>query len=515
MRPGLGYEVVEAGVPFQGFNSVPPSVLLDPKFAVTADNIIFEDGIPYKRPGYPQFGDTQELVLGLVEFELASGVKYLLLFTSTKQYRYNSSTDVWVDISGGTSWTGDEGDVLDYAIGWDDTGKYIYITNGKDTPRRWDGSGNFADISINLPNFVTCKTLSIYKGYLILGNVETNSYDTQAVVWSDTSDFGEFVSGNSGINILSDVVGKIISIQHLGDVLMVYTDEGSITRMAHLGGAAIFGFITIVQRVKALSARCIISIEGFHLFPTTDNFYAFDGSSQPRAIGDPVKNVLQGDVGNEYIDRSHAIYDSVQRRIYWFLATSDTTQRIYVLEFNNFTINDFRWSFHTFGDRITGGGVYSRDTYLAWEDITENWEDIPWTWDSTLTDGGSYVPVMGDGDGKTYMLDGTVNTDDGVSITAQYITPDLTIPNIHLSSNARWMEMQFEAIGNTVEVSYSTDKGSTWKSVTNKTLTSDPTLITYYFQAVSRHIRFRFKHTGTGVGFKLRWFRVWYRLREA
>ena len=81
----------------------------------------------------------------------------------------------------------------------------------------------------------------------------------------------------------------------------------------------------------------------------------------------------------------------------------------------------------------------------------------------------------------------------------------------------RWLQLDFEAKGDSVDIDYSTDYGSTWKVLkANYALTSDWPTKPYrvYFDVVARNIRYRFRNNRSGETFYLRQFYPYYIMRE-
>jgi len=81
----------------------------------------------------------------------------------------------------------------------------------------------------------------------------------------------------------------------------------------------------------------------------------------------------------------------------------------------------------------------------------------------------------------------------------------------------RWLQLDFEAKGNSIDIEYSIDYGSTWSSIkTNYALSPDWSNKMYrvYFDVVARNIRFRFRNNRSGETFSLRQFYPYYLDRE-
>ena len=249
MKPRVSHIAVQASWPFKGLNTLLPPNALDSGFNVLGSNVLIRDGYAIRRQGYTNFGSlgaTAPLML-LRDFEGIDGLRHLVAATTKKQYSYDDVSGTWSDISTiGGDWTGNEFNHIQSAIGLDATSKRLMLVNGLDTPVEWDGTGVFTDVTWNLPNFVTCKAIAVYKDYLVIGNIVTTENETQLIAWSDTADFSEFVAGNSGIATIADIVGSIQALIPLGDRLIIYTTD-SIAVMSFVGGSILFSFETVMQ----------------------------------------------------------------------------------------------------------------------------------------------------------------------------------------------------------------------------------------------------------------------------
>ena len=106
-------------------------------------------------------------------------------------------------------WTGDEDDILDWEVATDDDHKWLFITNGKDTPQRWHGSSNFEDMVCDYAAFDTCRSIRVFFNHLFLGGVKTAAWAGQFVIWSVAGDFEDWTGTGSGAQLLADSDGDI------------------------------------------------------------------------------------------------------------------------------------------------------------------------------------------------------------------------------------------------------------------------------------------------------------------
>lgn len=130
-----------------------------------------------------------------------------------------------------------------------------------------------------------------------------------------------------------------------------------------------------------------------------------------------------------------------------------------------------------------------------------------------LTRANAPITLVGDANGKVYMLDKTTLNNDGTAITNEFETPDFTIPTKEdfVDKFFRTQQLVFEASGQSVTTDWSIDGGLTWNPTSTPgnntdTLTSAFEVYQQDFDTVSRKVRFRFRNTSASSGFNLRYY---------
>lgn len=145
MRTNRFYQPLETIYPINGIDTFDPSTQLDPHRMPEMLNMELIKGEVAKRQGYILLGDAlTDPVIGVVEFQAFSGTKTLLAFTTKKQYKYDSGSNTWTNItyqsaSVDVDWTGDESNTFDYVIAsGNDAGVAQVYTVTFDTPTSGD-----------------------------------------------------------------------------------------------------------------------------------------------------------------------------------------------------------------------------------------------------------------------------------------------------------------------------------------------------------------------------------------
>ena len=547
MKPTTLYRPVEAVWPLRGRDTQSPPTLIDRGGVTTAENIEFDHGTAVKRGGYTRLGGPLEGdILGLYEFETLAGVKHLLALTTKKQYSWNGSS--WDNITyqeTGTDvdWTGLEVNGLSVCEGYDTSGKWFYITNGVDCPRRWDGTGLFVLATPNISGFTTCRCLVVYKNRLFMGGVTTSGggYEPQSLAWSQTGDFNEFVAIGADSTTLYELRGPIIRLEQLYGVLQAYSED-SIAAIAYVGGDVQFTFTTMCHNTRMVCGRGLVNLGDRHLFLSLETIFSWDGTTLVD-VGGRIRPSIRADLDTTQADLVHAVLEGERRRVY--ITLPRVLDRV-VYAFEIVGTELVHWieqyahspSALAIYGRASGGQAWNATAIATtmWEDMVGVWGAIParspfpvrylgssssvgqaatdylqgtTPWNDAKVAGLDWQDVVGVWGAGTnlsqvYICE-NVLTDAASVITATLDTPDYEYNGL----DTRFIEFEFEAKGTTVEVLYSTDNGTTWVSAGVTILADQWRLYRVYVDVVGRTIRYRFSNAvDTGILAVRRW-RVW------
>jgi hypothetical protein len=542
MKFGRSYLPAEGIFPFLGLNTLLPSTQLSSGLSPALTNMIPIKGIITKRRGYTQLGGSfPEPVLALIRFITDTDDEHLIVVTTNRIVRYDNVSGSWVVMTP-TGWVATENDYIDYCIATGSTDvadgvptpaaqkTWIIITNGVIPPVYWDGdiAQPFKDIRTspnwNFPNFYTARTVRMFYNHLVFGGIEyTTGSSPFEIAWGDTYSLVIFNSGNAGQALLTDTKGTIRRFEQLGDRMIVYTDE-SIATMSYIGGNQIYLFEQLIQDVRLVSPKSILSVGTYQLYHARENIKLFDGTRSSPDVADSIQRSYRDELNMAFRHHSFTFVDTSKNRLYFGVPTSNDETVIYLAEFDNLIKRDFRWSRHVYHGRLTCMSYYSREQTLHWNDAelsTKTWDDMSPQWGDSSNERGFPVPVVGVWDkdtntGYVVKLDELSGSDfaSGTShaIDAVYESPDFTTPDEFLSSNASWMEIELELRGTVIEVSYSLDQGVTW-TILNAELLLNSAWTRYRLdvQAHGRTFRLRLRDNSTSASFELRWFRVWLR----
>lgn len=100
MKVASGYTPIQSTYPLKGLATSPPSNQLPSALSPNLIDVHVRDGIVQRRSGYLKIGQTLNgVVLGITEFAPIGLADRLIILTSTTQYFYDDTNDIFVDIS--------------------------------------------------------------------------------------------------------------------------------------------------------------------------------------------------------------------------------------------------------------------------------------------------------------------------------------------------------------------------------------------------------------------------------
>ena len=424
--------------------------------------------------------------------------------------------------------TGSELNMVDFTQGSDSSGTYFFLTNGVDSPRYWNGADDFGlyndDLITFSGAFVSCKTMEILDTYMVMGGIYTDAEEYRIVAWSDTTDFFLYTGGNSGTNLVSEAIGDIWKLTSLSDRIAIYTQGGSVHLMSHVGQAVLFAWDTILTGLSLVGPRAIVNLGAFHILLSREGFFIFDGTRLLRPYGkELISRFVKDNLSPEFAIRAFGFHDTPNNHAYFVLPTGEDASVTLLLEYD---LGDFRnstWMPLAYTDRPTSMGFYSRHDDLTWDamDITDwlSWEELAFDfkWSDRSIEQGFPVRVIGAAD-AVYKAEDTLADDNGVAFTSRWESVELTVPLAFRSSTGRWLEIEGELQGTSVDVEYSVDSGETWTfagvesdgtDADGVTLTTGWQKLKFLIDVVSDTLIVRLSCPDASLGFSHRDLRVW------
>jgi len=424
-----------------------------------------------------------------------------------------SGTESVTSIANVLPLTGTVDNVVDNVQGVDNNGRFLVLTNGLTQPVKWSGSGNFTLLDMSTySGFVFAKSVNVFFDQLILANIQTASDEPQVVAWTNVAEFEEWTGGTSGVVLLSNAQGEILSTEILGNQLIVYA-RNSIESLTYVGGTAIFATEHLVSGIHVMSHRAVVNVGSFHVFLGLENFYLFDGSRRLVPIGDKMRQRLALDLDREYSDRAFTFHDSVRKLVYWGIPTGENSFTFYVWEYDLTNLSASQWSVFNFNDNVHSLGFFTNQNSLSWESNSVSglsWDEMGTDWEEKSA--GLNFPVFTLGaEGKPFLNEIAASDEGGVAITTVYESKDFSLPALFISNLGRFLSLEMELKGTQAVVYVSTDKGLTWTLAETLTLTSGYLTYETIIDVTGPQIRVKIQNTEVGGALSIRTLRVWVR----
>lgn len=181
---------------------------------------------------------------------------------------------------------------------------HMVMTNGRDRPQMilqtvlgYDDAeavplaGFDTPPSLGQDNYIACKTIIAFRGFLVAGGMTfSSSHAPQMVAWSDRTDTGTLpnswdyadpatLAGN--VTLPADY-GDVIALKELRDELMIYCERGAY-RMQWVGGQYVFRIVPAYDVVGAINPRSVCTVKGSHIIVTYSDIVRTDGQ-YPESI---------------------------------------------------------------------------------------------------------------------------------------------------------------------------------------------------------------------------------------
>jgi len=503
--------------PDKGLNVDTASPFLETSQTPALSNVYFNRNAIVQLPGRTAFGPDTDLgnaVVHVTTLKKIDGTEHLIVTTLTKTWRYNATISTWVDLDSVTDWSGDGDDLFSSCIALDANagaplGDIIILHNGKDKIRYWDVPATATTLQLpgDSQNYDPVKIVRWFKDRLwLLGTYEGGAWQEQRIRFSDIGDVQTFSAAH--FVDLMETPGRMVAAEELGPALIIYKEDG-IVSVNHVGGENPFTFPVIVEGLGALSAHCVTRVRGLHYFLGTDyNVYQYDGTYEPKAVGDVIRDHLKSHITPETENRAFSF--PVENLQWYCLCVPETRSypnALYIYDYRHST-----WTYAPFpsdsGLAITSAGVFKSESYTAWEDlpVDKAWSDYPigFTWDDFGHEKGQRQIIMGDDTGKVSVFDMSNVNDRTAAIEGSFTTKEIIPHQDYLRNYKTYYEVFFEARGDNLLVEYSTNGGSTWTTLGTQTMTDSFTEYRMPCIITARRFQLRFSNPTVSETWQLR-----------
>lgn len=408
-----------------------------------------------------------------------------------------------------TQFTGDEDNRFSTTT-MNDT---FLLTNGIDQPQKITESGGtitVAELTTTLAtgSITTSELVFAFKDHVCLMNNTENSADTpQRVSWTNIGALEDWTVGTAGYQDLVDSEDWIMGVAMMSENQVAIYKERSIVTMTWVGGHTPFRFTTMVTGTGAVSKDAITNMGGEHIILGPDVVYSYKGGTDIEVLDDSVRDVMYANLNREFSNRAFLMYleedDEVQ---IWIPSINDDPDEVWC-----YNVTKQVW--YRKDRRCMGYGFYKKDSTLTIGDLIGTIGDQNFRLGDALTKAYAPVTLLGDTDGKVYEISKSTNNNDGTAIANEFQTPDFVLPDTpdYMTQFMRVNKLYFEAYGDSVTTTYSTDGGGTWSPTStagnnSTTLSGSFDLYEQDFDTVARKIRFKFYNNTASSTFNLRYY---------
>lgn len=206
-------------------------------------------------------------------------------------------------------------------------GEKLYFGNQNTEVLQYDGTT--ASVVIATGPKYQPKYMEVYYEHLVLANVvDTGTTYALRVAYSDKGDFTDFdpLTTNEAdffdldTNELNALYGYgITGMKKIGDQIAIHT-PGSIWTMRYVGFEN--GVMEFAERIHGMGCwlpYALIGFDRFHIFPSRDDFYLFDGAVC-QSIGQDIKDFWYNDLTEnpQLRQRTWGHFDAVNQELRWY-----------------------------------------------------------------------------------------------------------------------------------------------------------------------------------------------------
>lgn len=379
------------------------------------ENVFLRDGVLQKREGYAEFADTGAgyPIVGIMNRTQTDGSRQLCVADTKRLYRYTGSA--LSDVDGADAWTGTARNL----IHWADWKTVLYMANGQDRLRQYDGSSaSWMDIDTNgdAANDVTsCRFVAVFKERLVVfRTVEGGTYQPQRARWCVAGDPTDWRESEGG-GYADAPTGQIIrGVGALVDALVVWFD-GSVWLFKYTADSdAPFRWEKVSDEYGCVAPMSVVGLLGKSIALGRAGFVACDGFSVAR-MDEKIPDYAAA-FRPELADLAYGAVVADKRQILMLYPSASSDYPDKALAYN---WEDGSWA--VFDMPMNCMGQYFDDDVLSWEDASGTWASHSEAWITQAGKFGYPDTLAGDNSGKVYTLN-SGEDDDGSDIAAEVVT---------------------------------------------------------------------------------------------
>lgn len=480
-------------LPVKGIDLSLPATYLPDGFHFP-QNMQYVRGEWKKADGRTVVGDTSlgaQKILGLASFIISTGSERLIRFTKSDIEKFNTVTQVWDNITG-VALSGGEADFFASCV-VTESDLLLFTNNRRDSIQKYNDSVPCANLGGSPPKAAYMEYVS---PYVVLAFITSGGLDYPwKVQWSDTGQPEIWTGGNSGSALLSHEPSFIRQIKQLREYTMVYK-ERSLYRGLKVSSSSIFDFGSPFVLGKGLYAPRALASDGINHYYMSLNDFCMNNGVRIIDIGGPVREYIFNRLNRTVNETCHAIHVEQYKEIWFFITVTGYSWPTEVWKYN---YEKNLWYFDTVPNCICSVN-YKQTIGQTWDSIQGSWDSQVSFWDDQLGVADAPLQYFGYDDALVRKLDTNVVDYSGLAVDAKLETKDYSgLVHKGIEYDSEWMQLDVWARGDKLKAWYSIDRGATWVYINEKDLNANNSeKVTFWFQKISSHIRFRLQADRAG-----------------
>ena len=496
--------------PIFGLWSYDPARDAPPGSSPDMQNCVVVKGLLSKRPGYLRLPAAHtgfnEPVLGLYATQDTNKIQYLYAATPTKIYRYDTTTNSWIQITG-TPLTGG----LDDLFSWENSQAKVVFSQGIDRIQIMDYAGpTYALLNANAP---AARYLCRFNGRLNAGHtLETGlslPYRHRRPVRDDHTDW---VGLGSGFRDQSEFPYHMQNMKKLGASMILYYEQGIEAALEQPNAAAPYRYEIRATDIGIYASRTLGAWNQQQFFLGGDDFYGFNGLD-PQKVGLQIRDEVFRLLNPSRLQVCFGDVLPATTEYAAFLVSGGAQYPDHVWVFNwtrgiwyKWTVKDHRCS-----------AIYRLDDPLVIDELVGTIDDQNFEIDAFAIQ-SSYPSLMtGHQAGFVYRWSPIYRSDDGLPIDCYWTSHDFTAESVFSEPGVKLVcegiTVEYVGMGQQFDLdfSFSTDGGTTWGvpvTLTSSVGNGGFRTMTLSRRVTGNRIRFRMQQRSAEQTFQVSKFEV-------
>lgn len=393
-------------------------------------------------------------------------------------------------------------------------GNYIFC-QGVNVIKYWNQSDSVVSTLPGCSAYKCKAMLKIGERLCLYNTTEGATTYRQRVRWpaidtpGATPSATDWTATGSGYSDLSNLVGSdpIQTATALDEYVAIYCQNHILLQEYKGDVNEPFAFYKRLDGVGLAAPRAIVDVDGYHFFLGYEDVYVYSGGRSVTSVASPdVRTTLFELINPQYINRCFMDYlrEYNQIRLHFPTAGNTTPNKYWV-----YNLRTKGWSRGT--RSYTGSGKYRRQSSYVINTLTNPINSYAHLRFNDTRILQTYpTRLYGNSSGEVFEEDPTLHSVAGTATNAYFVTKDFVEGEGYVRDETYWAELNIEAKGTSVDVSYSVDSGRTWSDAETVTLDGYWNRYRVDTEAYGSKIRYKFSNSNLNGAFAIRWIEIGY-----